>query len=444
MRNAIVISEYVDIGGTGRRSRLMSIPLDGGNPVALTTPAAQSYDWFATISPDGRTVAFARAGDLTTSIEHLYLLPLDTQQQSAGPERPVGPRLQSIRGLAWAPDGRSLFVSSRRKGTHKITRISISDGSETSAGVGMTGTGALSVAAVAHRMAFVIQQQDSDILRAPGPGWTTRDGPAPEPEPVIASIYNDVSPNYSPDGKRIAYDSEASGYQEIWVADADGRNAQQLTSANGTPVGTPRWSPDGTMIAYDSRQFETGDIFVINARGGAPRRLTMEPSSEYQPVWSSDGKYIYFESDRNGNSAIWKVPSGGGTAVQVTPNGSGNVRRLNGTDWLYYDSGFPRSRNGTEVWRVREHGGEREQVATGVPFRAWTPYHGGIVRFNATAIEISPDFSGKWSLLRKLPRGLSPRFFRSPLITITADDKWLAFPVSTVDRSDLMLVDGLN
>jgi TolB protein len=70
---------------------------------------------------------------------------------------------------------------------------------------------------------------------------------------VVASSFDDAAPNISPDGKRIAFASRAIGNPEIWVAEADGRNALPITSFGGPPVGTPRWSPDETRIAFDSR-----------------------------------------------------------------------------------------------------------------------------------------------------------------------------------------------
>ena len=449
-RNEVLVAES---STAENEAHLSAVSVEDGKVRQITRPPVNFYDMTAAISLDGRTLAFARSGDVTTSLEYVYLLGLDKNQNPTGPERALGRQLQSIRGLAWAPGENSLFVTSLINGAMRISRLSVTDGVLTDAGIGISGAGALSVSAAARRMAFVWEQHDSDILRAPGPGWSSKDGPPPEVEPLIASTYNDVSPSYSPDGKRIAYDSEASGHQEIWVADSDGKNEQQLTNSNGAPVGSPRWSPDGASIAYDGRQYGNGDVFVISANGGASRRLTTEASSDHQPVWSSDGRYIFFESDRSGDFAIWKAPSGGGPAVQVTPNGTAYVRTLCGTGWVYYQSASSSSSDppgslspggGFTVSRIRETGGEIQKVASDVPFRSWAPYHGGIVRYTYRAIEISPDFSGKWSLLRKLPRGLSPRFFRSPTISLTCDDKWIAFHVSTIDRSDLMLVENLK
>src|SRR5215475_8264165 len=66
--------------------------------------------------------------------------------------------------------------------------------------------------------------------------------------PILASTRSDNNPSYSPDGKRIAFESNRSGNQEVWVADADGSNASQLVDTGRS--GSPRWSFDGQRIAF--------------------------------------------------------------------------------------------------------------------------------------------------------------------------------------------------
>jgi len=253
---------------------------------------------------------------------------------------------------------------------------------------------------------------------------------------LIASIYDDVAANYSLDGKKIAFDSEATGHQEIWVADADGGNAQPITSFNGYPCGSPRWSPDGSRIAFDGRRYGNADIFVINSSGGTPVRLTSEPSNDNRPVWSSDGKFIYFGSDRGGKNEIWKAPANGGTAVQVTHNGGYNPRTVAGESWIYYNVGIA-------VWRIAEAGGNAQKVIDGAPEGAWAPYHGGIAAYDSKWLYIWPAGASGWTKLRDLP-GASSNFFRLLSLTFTPDDKWAALHLTTMDRSTLLLVENVR
>ncbi|WP_346925870.1 extracellular solute-binding protein, partial [uncultured Arthrobacter sp.] len=138
---------------------------------------------------------------------------------------------------------------------------------------------------------------------------------------LISSTANEISPRYSPDGKRIAFESNRSGSSEIWVCNSDGENPIRVTSFRGPLAGSPSWSPDGKFLAIDCRPEGNADIYVISSEGGTPRRLTSDPAEDIVPSWSQDGRWIYFSSHRNGRLQIWKVPAEGGEAIQMTQQG---------------------------------------------------------------------------------------------------------------------------
>ncbi len=89
------------------------------------------------------------------------------------------------------------------------------------------------------------------------------------PTRLISSNREQRDPQYSPDGRKIAFGSARSGPNEIWVSDADGQAAMQLTHFGGY-CGSPRRSPDSSQIAFDARPNGNPDIFVIRADGGSP------------------------------------------------------------------------------------------------------------------------------------------------------------------------------
>ena len=122
---------------------------------------------------------------------------------------------------------------------------------------------------------------------------------------------NGTTPSFSSNGKKITY-SKSTGdgtHANIWIMDVDGENQTQLTDASLKSAQRPRFSPDGKKIVFDSTD-EGGnfDIYVIDVDGRNLTRLTLNPSQDVQPFWSADG-YIYFASDRGdkkGNYNIWR------------------------------------------------------------------------------------------------------------------------------------------
>ena len=130
-----------------------------------------------------------------------------------------------------------------------------------------------------------------------------------DPKAVFVSSKSERCPRFSPDGKRIAFESNRGGTDEIWVCLKDGSNCQAITSSGGPHIGTPVWSPDGEWIAFDGKVEGRTAIFVISAQGGKPRYLTVGAV----PRWSADGKWIYYSKGR-----IFKTPQSGGEPVAVT------------------------------------------------------------------------------------------------------------------------------
>jgi Tol biopolymer transport system component len=124
---------------------------------------------------------------------------------------------------------------------------------------------------------------------------------------------------------RIAFESSRGGEgDEVWLAALDGSNPIQLAHGPGLWQGLPRWSPDGRRIAFDSFG-EDGqwNIWTIDADGGALHRVTSSSADHNQPAWSKDGRFLYFSSDRTGTQTIWRAPAAGGPEEQVSRTGGG-------------------------------------------------------------------------------------------------------------------------
>ncbi|NVB41151.1 PD40 domain-containing protein [Pseudenhygromyxa sp. WMMC2535] len=224
----------------------------------------------------------------------------------------------------------------------------------------------------------------------------------------------DMQPRFSPDGQWVAYTSDRGGGDNIWVVAADGSGEPRQVSKEGFRLlSAPAWSPDGEYIVArkhftSRRSIGAGEMWLYHRAGGKGVQLTKKRTEQKdagEPVFSPDGRYLYFSEDmtpggtfdynKDPNGQIYVIRrldledgrlesfvGGAGGAVRPTPSPDGArlayVRRVrlksvlfvrdldSGREWPVYDG---LDRDMQETWAI--HGV--------YPQMAWTPDNQGIV-----------------------------------------------------------------
>jgi serine/threonine protein kinase/Tol biopolymer transport system component len=121
-------------------------------------------------------------------------------------------------------------------------------------------------------------------------------------------------PAWSPDGKEIVYATECftsplgrMSTSELWIVQVAGGESRRVYAGDAVQA---RFSPDGGRLAFWGLPEGTGEreIWTLDLAGGDPILVTEQGPVDWNPVWSPDGGYLYFSSDRGGNMNLWRIP----------------------------------------------------------------------------------------------------------------------------------------
>jgi Tol biopolymer transport system component/DNA-binding winged helix-turn-helix (wHTH) protein len=399
----------------------------------LTEPPVNHQDWGPAFSPDGKQVAFIRTN---SDLGDIFIVPANGGE----PRRLTFDHASIPSPPTWTRDGQSVVFSSTRSSIPTLWRIPVSGGAPVQvSGVGVV-TAHPSVSPRGHRLAYEQMMGSSSI-------WSVDLGKIEKKASsiqVTASKGYNRAPELSPDGRKIAFDSDRSGTMEIWTCGRDGSNLMQVTHLGGAQFpGPPRWSPDGQSIAFDSALGEHNAIFVMKAEGGLPHPLSHKGSDSLNPSWSHDGKWIYFTSIQSGDWQIWKMPSEGGDPVQVTRHGGHAAFESADGKLIYYtkisDSG---------IWRMQVDGGQESSLSPQIHLQQWSNWaltnNGVFVLSEESAQHPVIRFFDFSSTRIKDVVTLEGRVPWRSWISASADGKFVLYPQNDQDESNIMLLENFR
>jgi dipeptidyl aminopeptidase/acylaminoacyl peptidase len=272
---------------------------DGAGPELLDDgPGAKSeLQW----SPDSTHIAYISAGNVWVA----SVAGGTARQLTHDPKGPGDPRGASDHHPQWNPNGRWILYESGQKGYNELYAVSEDGASH-------------------HLLAATEIYHGADAIAV---------NVAQDKGDAVSSDRFDSHPLWSPNGTRISYTERSreffSGKLKILSFD-QGSGAAVLPAldlyvAKNDPGGawainTAAWSPDSNTLAVVLQETHWDKLWLIPAKGGKPRELTFGTGEDEQPLYSPDGKWIVFESNRDlpEQRHLWIVPATGGEPHRLT------------------------------------------------------------------------------------------------------------------------------
>ena len=364
---AVIDTENSNEGG---QHAVYVINIETGERRRVTAPAEFLGETTPRFSPDGESLAFIRVFREDEHSRNLDKQDLFVVPVSGGEPRQLTYDGVIINSLAWSADGDYIyFVPVRPPDQTIVRRVPAVGGVQEIVSTGGGNITNIAASPDGNTLLFAEDVRQWKIWRVPPDGQTG--------SKLLDSEFVEFFPGFSPDGSRIAFQTDRTGQSEIWTTDANGENLRQITDT-AYPSSSPQFSPDGSQIVFNQKEDENFYNYIVSSEGGIPQRISPEGVQEDFPIWSADGRYIYFSSNRSGMRNIWKMNAdGAGEAVQITTIGAYRATPAPDGETVYFTkTGFPR-----EFWRVPAEGGAEEIVpefeAAGF-YNTWTITEAGV------------------------------------------------------------------
>ena len=403
------------------------ISVETGEPRRITkAPAPTRGDGSPAVAPDGRSLAFIRR--LKDYVAAPYVEQLSSKFEPEGEPRELASQhFPGADGIAWTGDSRAIVYSA----APGLLWLAASGGKPVRLPFAAPVTMHPAIDAKHARLIWTWFTPNNSLWRM--------DTRTHERKMLFGSSWNVLQPQYSPNGRKIAFLATASADSGVWTCDADGSNCLELAALGVVTGGTPAWSPDGKWVAFDSRAEGQSAIYVVPADGGGARRVSKGSSDDMVPSWSRDGRWIYFGSDRTGRVEIWKMPFPGGLPVQVTHHGGFYALESADGANLYYVS-QPQYPQGSALYRVPVKGGREELVTPAVANWHAFSVTSRSVYFSPDAraiqrLDLASGVTSNVTVTEKLGTGD---------ICASADDAFIVWSQYDRMRLELMMVEGFR
>ena len=297
-----------DLDADKDKSQVWMVPASGGEAIPLTTEEYSSTHprW----SPDGKYLAFL--SERQDGVKQVWIL-----NREGGEARKLTSTIQDVDDFAWAPGSDRIALVLQDASPDDIAAAKSADPATYQPKPHPFVIDRLhfkedEIGYLDHRRKhiYVFRMSDRSV------------------EQETSGDYDDEHPAWSPDGRRLAFESNRSEVpdmnfdSDIWTVAADdsdkGKTLVQVTTNPGWD-GEPAWSPDGKWIAFSTRvdpkifDYATSHIAIAPAGGGQAKVLTTAlDRNGSDPRFSSDGKWIYFIADDDGTQNVLRVPAQGG------------------------------------------------------------------------------------------------------------------------------------
>ncbi|MGB7462735.1 MAG: hypothetical protein WBW14_07555, partial [Candidatus Acidiferrum sp.] len=216
-------------------------------------------------------------------------------------------------------------------------------------------------------------------------------------------------------------------------------NLLQISNLNYVS-GSPQWSPDGNRIAFDSDPLDRWEIYVADVAERKPRKLVTNITNAVRPHWSRDGKWIYFRALEPGRTGVYRCPSSGGDAVALSkdPDGIGPQESFDGK--TVYFASHEKEVTLKKVALQAQPGAESE--VDGLPHvsgsNLWALSPGGIYFVAAEAPRSLRYFDFATGQIRPVFE-MDNNF--GGALSVSPDGRWILYSQAGETNSDIMLVD---